>query len=59
MLGIDLSAFTGEGPSNRRMGNMYKAWFVPPKTKRYRFYMVCNDHCEMKFSTCPKSTSPL
>jgi hypothetical protein len=38
---------------------MYKSWFVPPKTTRYRFWMVCNDHCLMKFSTCPKSTSPL
>ena len=21
----------------------YEAWFIPPKTTRYRFYVVCND----------------
>jgi hypothetical protein len=59
MLAIDMSALTGEGERTEQIGNYYKTWFVPPKTTRYRFYMVCNDYCLMKMSTCPDSYSPL
>jgi hypothetical protein len=55
MLALDMAAERNIGDY---MGSIYKAWFVPPKTARYRFYMVCNDYCLMEFATCPKSHTP-
>jgi hypothetical protein len=52
MLGIDIAAETNFGDN---IGSVYKAWFVPPKTTKYRFYMVCDDYCSMKLGQCPKS----
>mmetsp|Transcript_20898 Transcript_20898/g.32322 ORF Transcript_20898/g.32322 Transcript_20898/m.32322 type:complete len:197 (-) Transcript_20898:5035-5625(-) len=31
-------------------GEIYKGWFIAPATKRYRFYMACDDSCELHFS---------
>lgn len=28
-----------------KIGDFYQTWFVPPITKRYRFYMACNRDC--------------
>ena len=47
MLGLDISAERNFGD---HIGSVYKAWFVPPKTARYRFYMVCDDYCLMKMA---------
>jgi len=47
MLGVDISAELNFGSN---IGSVYKAWFVPPKTTRYRFYMVCDDLCKMKLA---------
>jgi hypothetical protein len=44
--------------SGSKMGSIYKAWFQPPVTARYRFYMVCDDKCEMKMATCPAKNDP-
>jgi len=33
----------------------YKAWFIPPETTRYRFYMSCDDICEMHLGNTPNS----
>ena len=56
MLAIDLAAERNFGD---KIGSVYKTWFVPPKTTRYRFYMVCDDYCMFKIGECPKSYSPL
>jgi hypothetical protein len=31
-----------------RFAHVYKGWFVPPASTRYRFYMSCDDHCQVK-----------
>jgi hypothetical protein len=33
----------------------YYAWFVPPATTRYRFYVQCDDDCAVKLGTTPGS----
>lgn len=40
----------GEG---NYLGNVYKGWFVPPKTTQYRFYMACDDNCLLKLGKTP------
>ena len=40
--------------------SLYKGWFIPPTTSRYRFYQTCDDHCSLKLGvTEPGSTSNL
>ena len=56
MLALDLSAERNFGD---KLGSVYKTWFVPPKTTRYRFYMICDDYCLLKMGECPNSFSPL
>jgi hypothetical protein len=41
------------------LGSIYKAWFYPPKTAKYRFYMVCDDYCQLKIAQCAGSISPM
>ena len=41
------------------IGSIYKTWFTPPHTGKYRFYMICDDNCQMKIGLCAGSTSPL
>jgi hypothetical protein len=33
--------------------NLYKGWFIPPATTKYRFYMSCDDHCNLKLGSEP------
>jgi hypothetical protein len=42
-----------------KLGSVYKTWFVAPAAGRYRFYMTCDDRCELKMATCPDAISPL
>jgi hypothetical protein len=28
-------------------GSLYKGWFIPPATTAYRFYVTCDDNCEL------------
>ena len=28
-------------------GQLFRGWFVPPATTRYRFYMACDDFCKL------------
>jgi len=30
------------------MTNVFKGWFIPPATTKYRFYQVCDDKCILK-----------
>jgi hypothetical protein len=36
-------------------GNHLKAWFVPPATTRYRFYLSCDDHCQFDIGESPET----
>jgi hypothetical protein len=55
-LGIDLKAEKNFGTF---LGSVYKTWFTPPHTGKYRFYMVCDDYCMLKIARCSGSISPL
>jgi hypothetical protein len=32
-------------------GNVYSGWFKAPSTTNYKFYMACDDSCELRLST--------
>jgi len=55
-LGIDLETEHNLGDN---LASVYKSWFYPPHTGRYRFYMICDDYCQMKIAKCPGTISPL
>jgi len=44
-----------ESPINEAdfLANLYKGWFVPPATTKYRFYTVCDDYCSLKLGLTP------
>jgi len=33
--------------------NVFKGWFTPPVTGRYRFYQACDDHCSLHIDKTP------
>jgi hypothetical protein len=35
--------------------NIFKGWFVAPATTRYRFYIACDDICDLKLGNTPNS----
>jgi len=41
------------------LASVYRSWFTPPKTGKYRFYMVCDDYCMLKIAQCAGTTAPL
>jgi hypothetical protein len=41
------------------LGAVYKGWFVPPTTARYRFYVTCDHKCDLHMAPCADTTSPL
>lgn len=36
--------------------NLYRGWFLPPATTKYRFYTVCDDDCSLKLATAPNTS---
>jgi len=36
-----------------RTGHVMKGWFVPPATTRYRFYIACDDYCNIELGDTP------
>ena len=37
--------------------DQYLAWFIPPKTARYRFYAQCDDNCQLILGNTPLQSS--
>jgi len=35
------------------LANRFEGWFLPPKTARYRFYMSCDDMCQVFLGNTP------
>lgn len=33
--------------------SLYRGWFTPPATARYRFLQSCDDHCDLKLGNTP------
>jgi hypothetical protein len=52
-------ALTMESSPNMgdRFGHEFKGWFVAPATTNYRFYLACNDHCELSLDSTAGSTT--
>lgn len=55
MLALDLSAERNHGD---KIGSLYKTWFIPPKSGRYRFYIACDQQCRLWLATCPNTNTP-
>jgi hypothetical protein len=36
-----------------KIGNWFKGWFVAPATTNYRFYMACDDYCNIVLGDSP------
>jgi hypothetical protein len=51
----DMLAMSFESPMNvdDHLVNLYKGWFIPPATTKYRFYMSCDDLCNLKLGSEP------
>ena len=52
----DHLALSFEIPTNSggyRLGNILKSWFVAPATTNYRFYVACDDTCELRMGDTP------
>lgn len=35
------------------MGSRFRGWFVAPATTNYRFYLACDDGCDLKLAETP------
>lgn len=33
-----------------RYGSMLEGWFIPPATTAYRFYLACDDYCQLEMN---------
>jgi hypothetical protein len=38
-----------ETSTGYRQATVYRGWFVPPATGRYRFHQSCDDECDLTF----------
>lgn len=47
-----------EAPWNEHYvkGSRYRGWFVAPATTNYRFYMACDDTCDLNINLTPDTT---
>lgn len=52
MLAIDLEAPTNV--KDGHSGNIYTAYFKAPATANYRFYISCDDFCQLFFNNLGK-----
>jgi len=50
-------SFEGHETASRARASLYRGWFTPPATKRYRFYQSCDDHCDLVIGNVPDSTT--
>ena len=41
-LSMEAPAYEGD-----RIGNIWKGWFVAPATTNYKFYIACDDYCNI------------
>ena len=57
--GVNLLGLTWEAPYKQSdsLGNLYQGWFVAPATTRYRFYISCDDDCELWHSATADDSS--
>jgi hypothetical protein len=53
MIAVDLEAPFGQKDGNE--GNIFTGYFKAPATARYRFYVSCDDWCQLSFSSVDKN----
>jgi hypothetical protein len=46
-------SFESMGGRGIQTGHIMKGWFVPPATTRYRFYVACDDYCNIVLGDTP------
>jgi len=44
-----------EKGTTSNMANLFRGWFTPPATTKYRFHQSCDDHCNLVFGKTPDS----
>jgi hypothetical protein len=49
--------FDGPTDGGDNLSNRYEGWFVAPKTTRYRFFVACDDGCQVLLDQTPNSIS--
>ena len=49
-LALSFESFNSRG---LRTGHVMRGWFVPPATTRYRFYIACDDYCNIELGDTP------
>jgi hypothetical protein len=42
-----------EKKTTSQMANLFRGWFTPPATARYRFHQSCDDHCDLRLGNTP------
>jgi len=47
--------FEGHETVGSQTAHLYRGWFTPPASARYRFYQSCDDHCELYMGSVPDS----
>ena len=55
LTGTDMLALHWEAPYTvgDNLGNLFQSWFIAPASTKYRFYMACDDECELWMSETP------
>jgi hypothetical protein len=49
--------FEGHEKVDKWIASLYRGWFTAPDTKRYRFHLSCNDHCNLRLGNTPDQTT--
>jgi hypothetical protein len=44
---------SSEKKTTSYMANLYRGWFTPPATAKYRFHQSCNDYCDLNLGNTP------
>lgn len=45
--------FEGHETIGSHTASLYRGWFTPPATTKYRFHQTCDDHCDLRLGNTP------
>jgi hypothetical protein len=48
-----------EKDTSSLMSKLYRGWFTPPATTKYRFHQSCDDYCDLKLGKTPDQDTDL
>jgi len=49
--------FEGHESIGSYIATLYRGWFTPPATTKYRFHITCDDHCDLRLGNTPGQTT--